>query len=291
MKFDLTSKALVAEQTQFPSLSDLSVTTEQIQALMSNLPKLEITPNQIYTPDGIKKLEKHAEEVTRVAKLVGIDVSKFAAPHFSDPLSLNSLKSVESEVSNVEQPNSSNVEFNSNELRDALQKDKDRANKIIQDLVKAAKDTKKALLGHMENRPLHPYEQMIYDYLGSSFKPTEVEDIEINPDLNLHHALELLDDLSKRLFDKAMQQTRLIAKQAFDTSFPGITSEALGTAFATLTSTSDGQPDFVVDEQGIKRHLTFVENVRNIPVDYIVANPHEALKKILSEFYRADYCF
>ncbi len=111
-------------------------------------------------------------------------------------------------------------------------------------------------------------------------------DVEVDPE----KILQDLRQLSRNLHVKAMEQTKVIAEQAFDTSFPGITSEALGTAFATLSTTPNGK-EFVVDNEGIKRHLAFVETVRNIPIEYVVAHPLEAYKKIVSEFYKAEYAF
>lgn len=262
-------------------IESLSSTNDLAQRLLNtDSALLEKLVTQLTTPhqEGISK-DYSLAEIETLSKQIGIDITNLAYPLTVDPLSLRQEQTLSSQISSLPQ-------YDFSAFQNALEKDKQKAKELIQSLVEAAKATKQEFAKELNSKPIHPYERMIQEYLGKNFKPTPIEDIAIEPDLDLIQVLAKITELSRKLHEKAMLQVRKMTEQALDTTFPGITSEALGTAFATLSG-----DEFVVDHEMMKRHLQFVETIRAFPVDYVVKYPYESAKKLVSEFLRCDYNF
>lgn len=242
---------------------------------------LEDLTKQLVTPKLDKKLQKYAEEVSDISKQTGEDIYKYVYP-------LTEEQRITTRQDQVTLVNSQSAipSYDFSGFQKLLEEDKQKAKQIIDELVAKARATKQEFIKEFSEGPIHPYEQMIQEYLGKNFKPKIVEELTIEPNIDPLLVLAEITDLSRNLQEKAMLQVRQIVDQAMDTSFPGITAEALGTAFATLSGDK-----FIVDKEMTKRHLEFVENIRAIPASYIVEHPYEAAKRILSEFKRCEYSF
>lgn len=263
-------------------LASLSSTSEVAQRILNQDPSvLEALVMKLVRPQQNGTLLKYSTEIDQISKQTGLDITKLAYPLATDPLTIRQDQTTFVQPSAAELP-----QYDYSAFQEALQRDKQKAQEMIQKLVQTARATKQEFLKGIEDKPLHPYERMLQDYLGKNFKPKPIQEMAIEPDLDIIKVLAKITELSRNLHEKAMLQVRKMTEQALDTSFPGITSEALGSAFAVLSG-----DEFVIDHEMTRRHLEFVENIRNIPVDYVVEYPYEAAKRVLSEFLRCEYAF
>ena len=262
-------------------LSSLSSSIEQSKKFFSeNSLNLETLAKQLTDYKQLDETQKYAVKLAELSKDTIDDIIKIAQPLTVDPLSLRKDQTVFS------QPSAVNIDFNISGLQKLLNEDKQKAQEMIQNLVNLARQTKQEFMKEFMDKPVHPYEQMIQEYLGKNFKPKSVEEMTIEPDLEPLQFIAELAKLSKQLHESTMHKARLIVREALDTSFPGITSESLGTAFTKLSGDT-----FIINHELTKRHLEFVENIRAIPIDYIVAKPYEAARRVMSEFKRVNYSF
>ena len=236
---------------------------------------------QQLVPRQTQTLERYATEIDQISKQTGMDILALAKPLSEDPLTLRQDQPTQHQT-----PNDLDQDFDISEFQKQLNKDKQKAKKMIDELVARARAVKREFLDEYTRRPLHPYEQMIHQYLGKDFKPKTIEEMPVEQDIDPLKVIAHITELSRSLQEKSMLQVRMIVDQALDTTFPGITSEALGTAFAVLSGN-----EFVIDHDMTARHLEFCENLRNVSVEYVIARPYDAAKRILSEFMRVGYAF
>lgn len=262
-------------------VSALSASHEITKMLLAQDPVVFEALVQQMVPKQTKTLQKYANEIDQISKQTGFDILELAKPLSQDPLTLRQDQATHTQESNIPAP-----DFDVSEFQKQLNQDKQKAKKMIDDLVAQAKATKQEFLKEYADKPLHPYEQMLHQYLGKDFKPKPIEEMPVDPDVDPIKVVAHITELSRSLQEKSMKQVRMIVDQALDTTFPGITSEALGTAFAVLSGN-----EFTVDHKMTARHLEFCENLRNISVEYVIAHPYEAAKRILSEFMRVGYAF
>lgn len=271
---DLQLSSLINSLTSVNPLENFNL-SNQSQILEEFVQKLTPFQNQ----KTVNELQNYVGKITEISKQTGINIASLAYPIDYEP---NNLTTTVTDLSSAVPE----IDFDVSAFQKAINEDRQKAKELISKFVTEAKFLKQSFIKDLKDKPIHPYEQMIQDYLGKNFKPKLIEEMVVEPDLDLFQVLADLTQLSKDLQEKAMKQVQKIAEQALDTSFPGITSEALASAFAVL----DGN-EFVIDHDMTKRHLEFVENIRAIPVEYVVEHPYEAAKRILSEFKRTNYCF
>lgn len=278
----------VAEQQDY-AFEDVTSLTQTLgslslagQKILNQKPEILEELVQTLVPkqdEQYEKLQNYTSQITELCKQTGIEIASLAYPLDYNPLELK-----QDHVSAEEQTPTEPVDINA--FQKAINEDRQKAKDLISQMVARAKTLKQNLLNDIASKPIHPYEQMIHEYLGKEFKPKPVEEMQIEPNLNLFEILAEITEMSKDLQEKAMLQVQHIARQAMDTSFPGITSEALASAFAVLKN-----GEFVIDHEMTKRHLEFVENIRSLSVDYVIKYPYAAAKRILSEFKRVNYSF
>ena len=263
-------------------IASLSSTSEVARKILNqDSAVLEALVMQLVAPQQNQTLQKYSTEIDQISRQTGLDIAKLAYPLTTEPLTIRQDQTTFVQPSATEPP-----QYDYSAFQQALNQDKQKAQEMIQKLVEAARATKQEFLKELEDKPIHPYERMLQEYLGKNFKSKPIQEMVIEPDLDLIKVLAKITELSRNLHEKAMLQVRKMTEQALDTSFPGITSEALGSAFAVLSG-----DEFVIDHEMTRRHLEFVENIRNIPVDYVIERPYEAAKRILSEFLRCEYAF
>jgi hypothetical protein len=263
-------------------LTSLSSSSEVAQKILNQDPTvLEALVMKLVSPQQNQTLQKYSTEIDQISRQTGLDIAELAYPLTSDPLTIRQDQTTFVQSSAAELP-----QYDFSAFQKALEQDKQRAQEMIQKLVQIARAAKQEFIKELEDKPIHPYERMIQDYLGKKFKPKPIQEMVIEPDIDPLKVIAKITELSRNLHEKAMLQVRKMTEQALDTSFPGITSEALGSAFAVLSG-----DEFVIDHEMTRRHLEFVENIRNIPVDYVIERPYEAAKRILSEFLRCEYAF
>lgn len=168
-----------------------------------------------------------------------------------------------------------------------LQADKQKAQKIISKLVSSAKEITSTITNSLTSVPIHPYEKLIYEYLGPKFVPKSIHEYSIPDNYNPYKCIKDLRVISEANHQLQMSQMAQLTAEAMQPTFDGtFVTENLNNAFAEPVIGSDGKQQFVINEVRLKEHLEFVEMVKAIPTDYIFKNPIEVAKKMLSEFIR-----
>lgn len=168
-----------------------------------------------------------------------------------------------------------------------LQKDKAKAQRLIGQLVSSAKEIKNTLTHTLTSVPIHPYERLIYDYLGSGFVPATIYEYSVPEQFNPILCLRELEKISRKTSQVEMTHYACISAEALKPGFDGsFDTENLNNIFAVPTKDSDGNQAFVIDKPRLIEHLKFVEMAKRIPAEYIVNNPLAVAKILISEFIR-----
>jgi hypothetical protein len=179
---------------------------------------------------------------------------------------------------------------NSEKFTTLLQADKEKAKKIIDSLVSSAKQMTSTISDSLTSTPVHPYEKLLHEYLGPNHKPNSIEQYSIPEDFNFFSYTKKLRIVSESNHQLQMTQMAVLSAEAFNSTFDGtFDTENLNNAFAEPVATPDGKQEFVINETRLKEHLEFIEMVKNIPKDYILKNPLEVAKKMISEFVRIHF--
>lgn len=168
-----------------------------------------------------------------------------------------------------------------------LEKDKAKAKLLIDNLVSSAREMTTSITTSLTSVPVHPYEKLIYEYLGPDYKPKEIQDYSIPDSFNPFTCTKELRIIAEANQQLQMTQMAILSAEAMNPTFDGtFSTENLNNAFAEPVDTSDGNQQFVINEVRLKEHLEFMEMVKNIPKEYILKNPLEVAKKMISEFIR-----
>lgn len=179
------------------------------------------------------------------------------------------------------------IEVRARNLAELLRNDKQAAQLAIQELVSSAKDAKAEMLASLTATPVHPYEKLKLQYLGSDFVCPTIHDWIIPMDFCPKAALTDIQDIAQSFHELQMSHFAKMSAEAMDTSFVGITSQNLNNAFAVISATDSGE-QLVVDKKKVADQLKFIETIKSIPTDYIIENPLEVAKKMLAEYTRLN---
>lgn len=217
----------------------------------------------------------------------GITVKKYPIPSYQDVLTKIQQQSIEHEQIILE-AQKEDIELKSVEdFTTLLQVDKAKAQRIIQGLVSSAREITSTIANTLTSVPIHPYEKLIYEYLGPNFKPRPIQDYSIPDDYNSYKSIKDLRMITEANNQLQMTHMAQITAEAMQPTFNGTFAvDNLNHAFAEPIVGPDGKTQFVINEVRLKEHLEFVEMVKAIPIDYILKNPIEVAKKMLSEFTR-----
>ena len=173
------------------------------------------------------------------------------------------------------------------QLPTLLKQDQVKAQRLIKDLVASAKALTHDTASSLSAVPIHPYEKLIYDYLGPNFIAPTIDQYLVPSNFSPVVSVRELEKISRKTSEIEMSQYACMSAEAMNLSFDGtFTTENLNNAFAVPSVDSEGNQTFVIDKERLAEHLKFAEMVKNIPTDYIVKNPLAVAKIILSEFIR-----
>jgi hypothetical protein len=173
------------------------------------------------------------------------------------------------------------------QLPTLLKQDQAKAQRLIKDLVASAKALTHHTASSLSAVPIHPYEKLIYDYLGPNFIAPTIDQYLVPGNFSPVVSVRELEKISRKTSEIEMSQYACMSAEAMNLSFDGtFATENLNNAFAVPSVDSEGKQTFVIDKERLAEHLKFAEMVKNIPTDYIVKNPLMVAKIILSEFIR-----
>lgn len=168
-----------------------------------------------------------------------------------------------------------------------LQQDKAKAQKIIKQIVSSAKNTTHEVASSLSAVPLHPYEKLIYDYLGPKFVAPTIDQYIVPSNFNPSTAVRELEKIYRKTSELENTHYACISAEAMNMTFDGtFATENLNNAFAVPSTDSEGNPTFKIDKERLTEHLKFAEMVKNIPTEHIIKNPIAVAKILLSEFVR-----
>ena len=180
----------------------------------------------------------------------------------------------------------SSAEVPNNQLTEAnplILADRNKALATIQSLLSAAQVLKQTLFDAAFGGPICPYEKTLVEYLGPNFICPTIQELALPQNFSVQSAVSSISVIGEQYNKTMLTQLDVMSAEAADMSFPGITSQHLGNAFAVLSTTTNGE-EFVVDREKTARHLEFAEIVRNIPIEYIIDNPIVVAQKLIARY-------
>jgi len=153
----------------------------------------------------------------------------------------------------------------------------------IQQALSAARSVRLEIDEKLLNGPIHPYQKMVYQYLGPNFKTPSVYDLELPQNFCPVTTLQSLNDITNSFFENTMTQfehlTAGIGK--IENEDEQALMEGLGHGFSVLSATSEGMM-FIIDKEKAAQYIEFAEIFRSIPVRDIVDNPVDIAKRVLN---------
>jgi len=156
----------------------------------------------------------------------------------------------------------------------------------IQQAISAARTARIKFEDKLLSKPLHPYQKLIYQYLGPDFTSPSIDDVPLPETFCPKQATEDVEKISMYYSNFAVTQfqhlTAGIGKIENDDERALL--EGLGHAFTVLSSTPTGEAMFAIDKEKTAKYLEFAELVRNIPVSQILSNPIEIAQKVVSRY-------
>lgn len=196
----------------------------------------------------------------------------------------NPLELEEPEEENEEDedfnPDLSLAEFGAHPL---ILEDRNKALMMLAELLSAAQFINEQIDASLNAGPICPYEQTLLEYLGPNFKPPSIYDIVVPLCYSATESIKIIDNFSQKVDTQMDTHLQIMANEATDTNFPGITSQNIGNAFSVLSTTANG-PEYVIDKSKLAQHLEFAELIRNIPDSYIDNNPIRAALQIVTRY-------
>ena len=164
-----------------------------------------------------------------------------------------------------------------------LQLSKQNAQLNIQQILLAAQEFNQTIQHSLTSVPAHPYDRLVYQYLGPDFVCPTIYELETPQNYCPIQATKEIIDIKNKLSDLQTTQISIMSAEALDTNFYGITSQNLNNAFAFLSTTCSGD-QFIINDRKLSEHLSFVETIKSIPIDYIQQNPMEVAQKLINRF-------
>jgi hypothetical protein len=132
-------------------------------------------------------------------------------------------------------------------------------------------------LNELSGVPVNPYERLKYDYFGKDHVFPTIDDIEVPEAFCLHTCINSLSSTYQ------LQQQTLSAHSQHLENFE--CHSHLGNAFATLSSTKEGEPIFVVDKEKVKSYIEFHEVASSIPINSVNSSNYiEIAQKLLTQY-------
>jgi len=166
-------------------------------------------------------------------------------------------------------------------LNPLVMADQEKALQTIQALLSTIRSLKQEI--QPAEAPACPYQQTLIEFLGPDFICPTIHDLAFPVNFSTTEAVSSITEIGKCHHEHMMNHLQAMSAEAADMGFPGITSQNLGNAFAVLSTTANGE-EYVIDRVKTAKHLEFAEIVRNIPTDYIIANPSLVAQKLIARY-------
>jgi hypothetical protein len=136
------------------------------------------------------------------------------------------------------------------QLPTLLKQDQVKAQRLIKDLVASAKALTHDTASSLSAVPIHPYEKLIYDYLGPNFIAPTIDQYLVPSNFSPVVSVRELEKISRKTSVIEMSQYACMSAEAMNLSFDGtFTTENLNNAFAVPSVDSEGNQTFVIDKE------------------------------------------
>lgn len=159
-----------------------------------------------------------------------------------------------------------------------LLEDRYKALTLLNELILSAEAFNEIITADLKG-PVCPYQKTLDQYLGVDFKCPSITDIILPPTFSLPAIKNQITQFQIKTETKMLDHLEIMTKEAADTTFPGITSENLGNAFAILSGNK-----YVIDKAKLSQHLEFGEIIRNLPQKYIEEQPYLTAFRVLARY-------
>lgn len=175
--------------------------------------------------------------------------------------------------------------FKEDELRphSLLISDRNKALKMMDELLAEFQTFEAELDAQIKKTDACPYQQSLNEFLGPNFICPTIDDLPLPENYDANACVQAIFEINERHHNLFLAQMEVMAREAADTSFPGVTSQNLNNAFAPLSTTANGQ-EFVFDREKYAKHLEFVEIIRNLNSEDIIVRPYEIIQKLVTRY-------
>lgn len=161
------------------------------------------------------------------------------------------------------------------DLSSIQQEQLQNATSTIQNLLSSLKQINADIAAAREEIPTDPYERLKWEHCHKDIEPLDFESVEVPEDFCFDKAHKALTEISKKHSDNFNDHLNVASLSGFDPN----EHHHFGNAFAAF----DGGT-FQLDKDKITKHFQFLDMVRSVPLDYIINNPNDFNKKVLTKF-------
>lgn len=213
---------------------------------------------------------------------VGEDPNKELALYIDNLYQALSAFNFEEEEDSVELEEEQDLSLAEIGIHPLFLEERNAALTLLNHLLSTADGMLEELEGSMDG-PICPYEGTLVEYLGPNYIIPTIHELTLPKDFSITKSISAIEEFSQKVDKKMIDQLDLMAIEAADTNFPGITSQNLGNAFSVLSCTAQGE-EYVIDRQKLAQHLEFAEIIRNLPAETIEENPYLVAFKIVNRY-------
>jgi len=149
----------------------------------------------------------------------------------------------------------------------------DSAHSTIQSVLSSLRQINADIAAAQAEIPADPFERLKLEYSHPNSQPMSFDDISVQEDFCPIRATEKLNEISDSYTKEFDEHFQMLSGLDIN-EHPNF-----GTAYSTFSENK-----FVIDQKKASDHLLFVDMVRNIPIEYIKANPVEFAQKIITKY-------
>jgi len=149
----------------------------------------------------------------------------------------------------------------------------DSAHSTIQSVLSSLRQLNADRAAARAEIPDHPFERLKYEYSHPESQLMSFDDISVPEDFCPIKATEKLNEISDKFSNRF--DAHLAALSGIDIN----EHPHFGNAFAEH---SEGR--FVLDRKAASDHLMFTDMIKQVPVEYIKANPEEFARKVITKY-------
>ena len=166
-------------------------------------------------------------------------------------------------------------------LQQRLISDQTAAALTVQALLSSVRATRQEREAALSAVPSNPFDRLKLEYLGSDYKSITLQDLPQPLDFNPNGVLQVSQTIEgiRETFNKTAHSHC----EYLLSNTNSITCSNLGHAFATLSSTADGD-QFIIDKEKFANQIKFADFICNLDLSQVEENPVLAAQRIVRYF-------